>query len=121
MVHEQAAPEGERDGQQARDEPIAEQSSRRGASRRRSWNSGGMKPARRERSHQGPASSTPKSWDNNPAQRIVYLDRVRRELAETKQVCSFRVAAGTRGASATVALTHTLTNMDSNPFGSTLL
>lgn len=25
---------------------------------------------------------------NNPAQRIVYLDRVRRELAETKQVCS---------------------------------
>jgi hypothetical protein len=24
---------------------------------------------------------------NNPAQRIVYLDRVRRELAETKQVC----------------------------------
>jgi hypothetical protein len=26
---------------------------------------------------------------NNPAQRIVYLDRVRRELAETKQVRSF--------------------------------
>jgi hypothetical protein len=26
---------------------------------------------------------------NNPAQRIVYLDRVRRELAETKQVSSF--------------------------------
>ena len=25
---------------------------------------------------------------NNPAQRIVYLDRVRRELAETKQVCA---------------------------------
>jgi hypothetical protein len=36
-------------------------------------------------------------------------------------VCSFRVAAGTRGASATVALTHTLTNVDSNPFGRTLL
>jgi hypothetical protein len=26
---------------------------------------------------------------NNPAQRIVYLDRVRRELAETKQVRYF--------------------------------
>jgi hypothetical protein len=28
---------------------------------------------------------------NNPAQRIVYLDRVRRELAETKQVCVFLI------------------------------
>jgi hypothetical protein len=31
----------------------------------------------------------PKFRDNNAAQRIVYLDRVRRELAETRQVCSF--------------------------------
>jgi hypothetical protein len=37
---------------------------------------------------------------NNPAQRIVYLDRVRRELAETKQVrcvfVFFAVVFGTR-------------------------
>jgi heme oxygenase len=33
----------------------------------------------------------------NPSQRIVYLDRVRRELAETKQVrCVFGVVSGTR-------------------------
>lgn len=31
---------------------------------------------------------------NNPAQRIMYVDRIRRELAEAKHVCRFQLMYG---------------------------
>lgn len=47
---------------------------------------------------------------NNPSQRIVYLDRVRRELAETKQVRFYCLSVVCRGTllhcTAVVALAH---------------